>query len=375
MNTPMTYKDTGVDYDPMDFFKREAQNAAKKTAHYLERFGYKEVEWSRGESCYLYEESDKYRGRVNEGLGTKNLVADAMYRLTGKSYYDHVAQDTIAMIVNDMITLGCLPLTIDMHVAAGSSEWFKDHQRCHDLICGWKHGCALAQCTWAGGETPTLKGMVESSTVILSGSADGEIKPKDRVIKPAIQHGDAIVMIASSGIHANGLTMAREIAKKLSDDPQKMDGYLKLLPSGQTYGEALLNPTHIYERFMANCLNYNLPIHYAVNITGHGCRKLMRAVEPFVYVIEDIGTPHEVFTFMQEHGPITDEEAYGNFNMGAGFALYVPEANVRHAIDLALACGMLAWRAGHIEKRGNEKKVVIVPKGGLEFSAETLAVR
>ena len=99
----------------------------------------------------------------------------------------------------------------------------------------------------------------------------------------------------------------------------------------------------------------------------------MRANEPFTYVIETLPTEHPIFPFLQEHGPIDDEEAYGNFNMGAGFALYVPERMVNETIATIGDCiGLRGFVAGHIEN--GEKKVVIKPKG-LEYKAETLAVR
>ncbi|KKT93149.1 MAG: phosphoribosylformylglycinamidine cyclo-ligase [Candidatus Andersenbacteria bacterium RIFCSPHIGHO2_12_FULL_46_9] len=368
MSHPMTYASTGVDYSLMDPFKRQAQEAAQKTAHYLREFDLSEVPWSRGESAYLIEMPDCYLAHVEEGLGTKNLVADAMYKLTGRSYYHYVARDTIAMIVNDMITLGALPISLAMHLAAGHGDWFKDEQRVRDLIYGWKEGCDLARCTWAGGETPTLKDMITPETVVLSGSAIGLIKPKEKLIVPRIQDGDAIVLLASSGIHANGLTMARRIADKL---PQ---GYLTPLADGQTYGAALVQPTTIYVKVIEACLSHNVEMHYTVNITGHGWRKLMRVVEPFVYVIDNPGEPQALFGFVQEHGPVSDEEAYGNLNMGAGFAIYVRPDQAQTVIELAACHDVRAWVGGHIEKRGDDKRVIIVPKA-LEYAGAALGVR
>lgn len=368
MTQSMTYASTGVDYDLMDPFKRQAQEAAQKTAHYLHRFYLKEVPWSRGESAYLIEMPDCYLAHVEEGLGTKNLIADVIYKLRGYSYYDYIARDTLAMIVNDVITLGALPISVAMHVAAGSSDWFNDKHRARDLVRGWKEGCDLAGCTWAGGETPTLKNMIAAETVVLSGSAIGLIKPKEKLIVPQIKSGDAIVLLASSGIHANGLTLARRIANTL---PQ---GYQTPLSNGQTYGAALLQPTTIYVPVIETCLSNNVELHYAVHITGHGWRKLMRATEPFVYVVDNPGEPQLLFRFIQEHGPISDEEAYGNFNMGAGFALYVPANQALRVIELAASHNVKAWVGGHIEKRGNQKKVIITPKG-IEYAADSLAVR
>lgn len=357
----MTYKGSGVDYDAMDPFKRLAQLAGRETAANITRLAdgeFQEFESSRGESVYLIEAAKSYFAHVEEGLGTKNLVADAMYPLSGKSYYDHVAQDTVAMIVNDMITLGALPLSVAMHLAVGDSDWFADEGRSQDLVEGWKKACHLARCIWGGGETPTLKDVVLPETIVLSGSAIGIVKPKERLISATnIQHGDAIVLVGSSGIHANGLTLARRIAEQLTD------GYLTRLDDGRRYGEALLDPTHIYVAVVEDCLDRGVAIHYAVNVTGHGWRKLMRAVKPFVYVVERVPEPHPVFNFIQERGRVTDEEMYGNYNMGAGFALFVPAEDVVSTKAVAKQLGFEALEAGYIEKRGEEKKVIIEPKG------------
>ncbi len=166
----MTYAGTGVDYDAMDPFKRACQIAAASTAPQLISHSFKELTWSRGESAYLMSvPNGDIVAHVEEGLGTKNLVADAMSRITGKSYYDQCAQDTVAMIVNDMITLGVMPVSVAMHLAVDSSEWFNNKQRTEDLIKGWADACKLAGCVWSGGETPTLKGIIEPDTSLLSG--------------------------------------------------------------------------------------------------------------------------------------------------------------------------------------------------------------
>src|SRR4030043_320687 len=364
----MTDAGVGVDYEAMDPFKRLAQLAGRETATNILRLGVSEVEMSRGESAYLMDAGDHYVAHVEEGLGTKDLVADAMYRLTGKSYYDHIAQCTVAMIVNDMITLGALPLSVAMHLAVGVSSWFSDEERCGDLIHGWKKACELARCTWGGGEPPTLKGIVHPDTAVLSGSAVGIVKPKSRLINAAnIQDGDAIRIIGSSGIHANGLTLAREIAEKLPN------GYLTKLGDGRLYGEAFLDRTTIYVPLVEDCFNEGVEIHYAVNITGHGWRKLMRATQPFAYIIDHIPVPHPVFSFIQEHGPVDDQEAYANLNMGAGFALYVRESDVRKVLTIAPLLGMSTSQAATIES-SKVKRVIINPLG-LEYLGSTRGVR
>lgn len=388
----MTYTSVGVDYHHLDIFKKMAQLAGRETASNLRRLGFSEVEWSRGESCYLIDIGDAYLGHVEEGLGTKNLVADIFYELcdmaktietlTNKSYYDHIAEDTVAMIINDMITLGVTPLSVAMHLAVNKSEWFENEKRCRDLIEGWKKACVIARATWGCGETPILHGNIMPEKIILSGSAMGIIKPKDRLINSQnIQQGDVIIFVESSGIHANGLTMARKIAEKLPE------GYLTQLPNGSTYGETLLKPTKIYAPLIEECLNAGVHIHYAVHITGHGWRKLMRATQPFAYIIESLPSPQLIFEFLQKHGPVSDEEAYATFNMGTGFALYVPEKDIKkveevckYSFDEFLPGGFYTKSnyfdivcAGHIEK-SKERKVVIKPKN-LEYASATLDIR
>ncbi|MFC1633142.1 AIR synthase-related protein [Patescibacteria group bacterium] len=367
----MTYEGSGVNYGEMDPFKRMCQMAAKETAQNPERFGYQEVGSSRGESVYLLEAEDHFLGHVEEGLGTKNLVADEVRKYTGQTHYDKVAQCALAMIINDLITLGALPISTAMHIAVGSSDWFNDQERCSDLAVGWQRGCNIAGCVWGGGETPTLKDMIMPGVAILSGSGIGLIKPKGRLIDSRnIREGDAIVLLGSSGIHANGLTLAREIAKKL---PR---GYeYCIAPRSLSYGEAILTPTTIYAPVIEACLDAGINLHYTVNITGHGWRKLMRAELNFRYIIENIPQPQPIFRAIQEYGDVSDKEMYGNFNMGAGFALFVSPADKQRTIDLSVKLGIPAIDGGYIELSPDDSRKVIIEPMKLEYSGETLQVR
>jgi phosphoribosylformylglycinamidine cyclo-ligase len=372
----LTYEGVGVDYDVMDPFKRMCQLAGRKTAGNIKRLNggeFREFEPSRGESAYLVEAGKNYFAHVEEGLGTKNLVADEMAKQTGQCYYHSIAQDAVAAIVNDMITVGAMPLSIAMHLAVGSSAWFEDKKRLEYLVSGWQSACDITGCVWGGGETPTLKDVILPEAAVISGSALG-VMPKAHLIKGDIQEGDVIIFADSSGIHANGLTLAREIAKKLPK------GYLTEISSGFTYGEALLRPTYIYRALVEECLKAGVRIHYAVNITGHGWRKIMRAntKERFAYVIDEMPYQKPIFIFMQEHGPVSDQVAFANLNMGAGFAIIIPEEDFekvrlidqKHSADPSWAPLL---KAGHVE-RSSQKKVVIGPKG-FDFLGQTLGVR
>lgn len=352
-----------VDYSKIDPLKILAQSLAKTTSN----TDIKVVEESRGESAFVWEEEESYRAFVIEGLGTKNLVADELRKITGKTYYAALAQDTVATIINDLIVVGANPQIINAYFAAGSSGWFSDAQRSKDLTEGFAKACMESGVVWGGGESPALGGIINEQTADLAGSAIGIIKPKERLtLGDKIKSGDRILLIESSGIHANGLTQAREIAENL---PQK---YQEKLPDGSLYGEAILTPTHLYAKLINDLFDAGVEIHYMVNITGHGFRKLMRAVQPFTYHITKIPPIPLIFQFIKEKSGNSDEQMYASFNMGAGFAVYLPESEVEKAQGIISKHNLKSWNAGKVE--GGEKQVKIVEKN-ITFKADSLGVR
>ena len=364
----LNYESSGVNYDVLDEFKRHCQRAAAATVSALAKHGASEPVGIRGESAYLIETPDECLAHVEEGLGTKNLVADTMQELTGRCYYHSIGIDTVGTIVNDLVTVGALPLVVAMHAAVGSAHWFADTERAKQLAEGFAEGCRRAGAVWGGGETPALKGLVNEKAIILAGSAMGRIRPKSLRIRGNVQPGDAIVMLASSGVHANGLTLCRELAARL---PQ---GYLTPIDGGRTYGEALLDPSIIYAPFIAACQSAGIDLHYAVHMTGHGWRKLMRLAEPYVYRVTQLAPRLAIFDFIQQAGGLDDRSMCGTFNMGCGFAVYVPADQATRAIELAKSVGLHAWLGGTIEKDGNRKAVIIEPLG-IAFEGETLKIR
>ena len=419
----LSYQSSGVNYDQLDAFKRACQRAARATAPLLAQHGYAEPATTRGESAYLMEAPDHYLAHVEEGLGTKNLVADAMACATGdrQTYYRAIAIDTVATIVNDLATCGALPISVAMHAAVGDSAWFADTRRMESLVEGWAEGCRQAGAVWGGGETPALRGIVNPETIVLAGSAIGKIAPKTHRITGDIRDGDAIIFLASSGVQTNGLTLCRQIAQKLPD------GYLTPIGHGdpRTYGEALLAPSVIYVAFVRECQRRGIKLNYVAHVTGHGWRKLMRLDEPFVYEITNPhnaradgalmkneecimkndptgapapnangsgNSPHStlsilhstlgggsaaapaLFQFLQEAGPITPREMYATFNQGIGFAAYVSPGNLAATLAAAKASGYDAWHAGRVRKDG-DRKAVIIPPLGLEYDGATLSLR
>jgi phosphoribosylformylglycinamidine cyclo-ligase len=363
----LSYEQAGVNYDLIDPLKVAAQRAAAATGAYLAPHGFSEVKASRGESAYVVDVGPFYIASIVECLGSKALVADEMHKLTGRSFYASIAQDTIAMAVNDLITVGATPLVVQAYWAAGGSEWFSDAQRAQALVEGWKKACQVCGVAWGGGETPALAGIVEANRIDLAASCTGLVNPKERLsVGDELAAGDAIVLLASSGIHANGLSLARKLVDRL---PQ---GYLTKLEDGRAYGEALLDPTVLYSPVTEALYKAGVRPHYCANITGHGWRKLLRHPAKLTYRIHTVPPVPPVLRFMQQHAKQDDREAYSTLNMGAGFAIFVPAGDARRTVDVARGCGIEAWVAGTVE--AGPKQLLVEPLS-IRFGDDDLQLR
>ncbi|MES2971903.1 MAG: AIR synthase-related protein [Patescibacteria group bacterium] len=355
-----------VDYDVADPAKVLAQQQARATTKNLP-FGFKEVEGTRGESAYVFDMGEMYGAFVQEGLGTKSLIAQSIYKDTGKSYFASIAQDTVATFINDLISVGATPVVANAYWSSSSYAWLADHKLTEDFIKGWRAACDLAGVVWGGGETQSLPGIVEDGVLELAGSAFGVIKPKNQLVtEKNLRAGDAIILIESSGIHANGISLTREIAKQLPD------GYQTKLPDGAGYGEVLLTPTHLYAQLVRELFAAGLDIHYLSNVTGHGWRKLMRSTREFSYVIDEIPPAGAIFDFIAKQSGNNTKEMYGTFNMGAGYAVYLPQADATKAKDVTEKLGLKSWIAGTVTE--GPKQVIIKPLG-ITFEGSSLGVR
>ena len=363
----LTYEQAGVQYDLIDPVKVSAQQAAAQTALNLGLHGFSEVAASRGESAYVIDVGPFYLASIVECLGTKSLVADEMLRLTGRCHFDAIAQDAIAMAVNDLITVGATPLVVQAYWAAGGSDWFANRTRAESLIEGWKRACDACGVSWGGGETPALAGIVEDGRIDLAASCTGIIQPKARLSTgDHLAAGDAIVLLPASGIHANGLSLARELAQRLPE------GYLTEIAPGLDFGTALLEPTPLYSRVTEALHRAGIHPRYCANITGHGWRKLMRHPGSFTYRMHTLPEVPRVLSFMAEQAGLTPEDAYGTLNMGAGFALFVPAEETPALLNVCAQIGMPAVVAGQVES--GPKQVLIDPLG-IRYGAESLQLR
>ena len=367
-------QDQMIGYDKLDPFKRECTKLGIDTADQLPE-GVREVAWSRGESCYVVDHGDFYTGHVIEGLGTKNRISELMDfigtaydgRTRSPDWAHDVAVDCVAMIVNDMITLGIPPFQIAMHLAVGESEWFVRDDRSAFLAGGWQSACFASGAVWGGGETPTLKEIIVPGTFELSGSATGILHDKKQLVNPSrIRPGDVIIGLASNGIHANGLTKARELGLEFGFFNPHVD------KGDNDFGDELTRPTRIYVKFLRACQEVGIRWSYGINVTGHGWRKIMRAEQDLTYRISSVPPPMSVFSFMSDLGQIDQREMYATFNMGIGFIVIVRKSYAKKAMRLALSTGYEPMILGDVEK--GPKRVVIEPHG-IEYEGSELEVR
>jgi phosphoribosylformylglycinamidine cyclo-ligase len=355
-----------VNYSQADPMKVLAQKEGLATVKNMPP-GFNEVDGTRGESAYMFAMGDSYGAFVQEGLGTKSLIAQSVYEQTGQTHFAAIAQDTVACVINDLVSVGATPVVLNAYWSSSSYEWLTDQAVAEDFIKGWRAACDLAKVVWGGGETQSLSGLVEAGRLEFAGSAFGTIKTANQLVRGKnLRAGDTIVLVESSGVHANGIGLIRQLAEQLPE------GYQSEMADGSVLGEAALVPTHLYTELVLALQAADIDIHYLSNITGHGWRKLMRAAETFSYIITEVPPAHEIFHFIAGQSDNDETEMYGNYNMGAGYAVYVPADQAAQVQAIAKQAGLQAWIAGRVE--AGPKQVVIEPKN-ITFAEDSLEVR
>jgi phosphoribosylformylglycinamidine cyclo-ligase len=351
-----SYRQAGVDYEMLDAAKRLAMTSALATSPLLAARGGSALDASRGEPAFAFELEGRTFAFVVEGLGTKSMIARAVLEQSGADRFADVAYDTVAAIVNDLCCVGALPLVVNAYFATGSSDWYARRERAESLVEGWRRGCEDAGCAWGGGESPSLPGLVADGEIELAGAAVGAVpRGHAALLGERLAPGDQIVLVASSGLHANGASLARLVASRLPD------GYATALPSGRGFGEALLDPSIVYAGLVGALLERRLPVSYLSHITGHGLLKLMRPPRELTYRVRALPPLPEVLSFLVEQAQLDVQAAYSTFNMGAGFAVYCAHGSAQAIVEVAEQAGLTAVVAGEVEE--GPRRVLIDPVG------------
>jgi phosphoribosylformylglycinamidine cyclo-ligase len=323
----MTYAGAGVDID--------ASEAA--TAALVSALG----DDAMGGYAGLLDLGDRYLGLTTDGVGTKILVAAAL------GDYSTVGIDCIAMNANDLVAAGVEPLGFVDYLAVEEP----DDETAEAIGRGLSTGASLAGVDLLGGETAVMPEVVEG--LDLAGACVG-VAPEGALFDTGARAGDALVGFPSSGIHSNGLTLARKAITGRHDyvDPFPPD-------DSRTVGEVLLEPTRVYTDLLGPLREAG--IHACAHVTGGGWMNILRMGE-MRYVVADPFDPQPVFTFVQREGNVDDREMHRTFNMGTGFVAACPPETAD-----GLVAGTDGRRIGRVESTDGGESAVDVR--GLTLSA------
>jgi phosphoribosylformylglycinamidine cyclo-ligase len=288
-----------------------------------------------------------------DGVGTKILIAEMLDK------YDTVGIDCVAMNVNDVICVGAEPLALLDYIAVQVPNPIL----LENLAKGLYRGAEMAKVTIPGGEIAQIKEMIQGQrdgyAFDLVATCVGKV-PLDRILTGAnIIDGDVVVGLASSGIHSNGMTLARRVFfEKLGWKP---DRYVQEL--GRSIGEELLEPTCIYVREIREMIDAGLQIKALAHITSTGFLNLSRAEAPVGYLLDKLPEPLPLFKLLQQQGGVSDEDMFFTYNMGIGFCIVLAPEDVAAAHAIAQKHNVRSYTIGRAVS--DPEKKVIIPSAGL----------
>ena len=337
----ITYKKAGVDIDEGDRFVRLISPVVKKTFR-------PEVLTDIGSFGALFKlDTVRYKDPVlvsgTDGVGTKLKIAFMMDK------HDTVGRDLVAMCVNDILTLGAEPLFFLDYFAVGKLE----ADKAKDVVKGIADGCSEAGCSLIGGETAEMPGFYQGEEYDLAGFAVGVVEKSGIVTGERIEAGDALIGIASSGLHSNGYSLARKVFFEVAQ--WGVDKYIPELNA--SLGEILLTPTKIYVKAVKALKEY-ADIRGMAHITGGGISgNVPRIVrDGLTAVIKENSWPvPPVFNVLKALGNVPDGDMKKTFNLGIGYVIVVPEEVSGLSLSNLKHYGFDAYHIGFIEKGGAEK--------------------
>ncbi|HAX21344.1 MAG TPA: phosphoribosylformylglycinamidine cyclo-ligase [Hydrogenophaga sp.] len=340
-NTPLSYKDAGVDIVAGDALVERIKPLAKKTM----REG---VLAGIGGFGALFEVPKRYQEPVlvsgTDGVGTKLKLAFEW------NMHDTVGIDLVGMSVNDVLVQGAEPLFFLDYFACGKL----DVDTAAAVVGGIALGCELSGCALIGGETAEMPGMYPAGEYDLAGFCVGAVEKSKILTGQSVKPGDVVLGLASHGVHSNGFSLVRKCIERAGADlPTTLDG--------QPFKQAIMAPTRLYVKNVLATLAKH-PVKALAHITGGGL------TENIIRVIPDgLGLEIEasaivlppVFDWLQREGAVPAQEMWRTFNCGVGFVLVLAPGDVA-AVSAHLARRGLAHRAiGQVVKATGEERVRI----------------
>jgi phosphoribosylformylglycinamidine cyclo-ligase len=273
---------------------------------------------------------------ATDGVGTKMVVAERLGR------FETIGIDCVAMNANDLICVGAEPIAMVDFILCRHA----DPHVCGQIGVGLRRGAELAGLEIPGGEIAQVGEIVDGWE--LGGTAIGTVALERIVDGARIEPGDAVLGLPSSGLHANGYTLARRVLEPIPLDDERL---------GRPLGDVLLEPTEIYVPAVLELLDSAVDVRGLAHITGDGLNNLLRLDAPVGYEIDDPLPAPPVFGLIGELGEVSDEEMHEVFNMGCGFACVIAAADEAAGLKLlrrhyprAQRIGRAGGRAGVVER-------------------------
>jgi phosphoribosylformylglycinamidine cyclo-ligase len=276
-----------------------------------------------------------------DGVGSKVQLAVKIKK------FDTVGIDLVAMNVNDMLVHGAEPLFFLDYLAVHKLE----PKIITEMVKGIAAGCKMADCALIGGETAEMPDTYKRDDFDMAGFAVGVVERKKIINGKNVRPGDVVLGLASTGLHSNGYALARSICFKrhkmnMTDVVPELDGAV--------LGDVLLEPTRIYVRSVVKLLSqYKVKqiVHGMAHITGSGLGGNIPRMLPSgcnAVINKDSWPKHKIFTFLQNAGPVEENEMYRVFNMGIGFVLIVAEDFADSIAEKLKRYGEQVYRIGRI---------------------------
>ncbi len=329
---PVTYQDAGVNVEA-------GYEAVKRMKAYAESTFDQNVLQSLGSFGGMYALGENVLVSGTDGVGTKLKLAFALEK------HDTVGVDCVAMCANDVVCHGAKPLFFLDYIATGRLI----PEVAALIVKGVAEGCRQAGCALIGGETAEMPGFYPEGEYDLAGFCVG-MAEKDKLIDNSrVRTGDAILALASSGVHSNGFSLVRRL---IPMERKKLDEYMPDL--GRTLGEALLTPTNIYVKPVLSLIQ-RADVHSAAHITGGGFyenipRSIPKGLSARIEKKSVRVLP--VFKLLQSLGDLEEKHMFNTFNMGVGMTVTLPAGQVDRAIELLLADGVEAYPIGEVAAGG-----------------------
>jgi phosphoribosylformylglycinamidine cyclo-ligase len=296
---------------------------------------------------------------TTDGVGSKLLVAQALER------YESVGIDCVAMNVNDLLCVGARPLAMLDYIACEVADPEVFHQIGRSLA----EGARQAGISIVGGETAMLRDMLKGAApgrgLDVVGMGVGLV-PEGEILDGArIQPGDAILGVASNGLHSNGFSLARDVLlSKLA-----LESYVSDL--GTTLGEEMLRPVRIYVTQVRALREEGIDLRSLAHITGDGLLNMRRVEAPVGFELTDLPEPPAIFALIERIGGIDRAEMRVVFNMGVGLVAVVPADQAERALQVLKDTGVEAWRIGRTV--ADPERRIWIPREGLVGKSKSFA--